>query len=81
MTAPAVARLGLRYGCPILPIRVERLEGARFRFTVLPGVEMTDTGNTAADVLAIMTRINGVLETWVRARPEHWLWLHRRWAD
>ncbi len=81
MTAPAVARLGLRYGCPILPIRVERLEGARFRFTVLPRVEVTDTGNTTADVLAIMTKINGVLETWVRARPEHWLWLHRRWAD
>lgn len=81
MTAPAVARLGLRYGCPILPIRVERLEGARFRFTVLPGVEMPHTGNTTADVLAIMTKINGVLEGWVRARPEHWLWLHRRWAD
>ena len=81
MTAPAVARLGLRYGCPILPIRVERLDGARFRFTVLPSVELTDTGNTTADVLAIMTRINGMLEGWVRARPEHWLWLHRRWAD
>jgi KDO2-lipid IV(A) lauroyltransferase len=47
----------------------------------MPGIELSHTGNTTADVLAVMTRINGVLESWVRARPEHWLWLHRRWAD
>ena len=51
MTAPALARLGLRFGCPILPIRVERLAGARFRFTVLPALATADTGDAAADVL------------------------------
>jgi KDO2-lipid IV(A) lauroyltransferase len=79
MTAPALARLGLRFGCPVLPIRVERLAGARFRFTVLPALETVDTGDVAADVLAIMTRVNAVLEGWVRERPDQWLWLHRRW--
>jgi KDO2-lipid IV(A) lauroyltransferase len=81
MTAPALARLGLRFGCPILPVRVERLTGARFRFTVLPAFEATDTGDAAADVLATMTRVNAMLEGWVRARPEQWLWLHRRWPN
>ncbi|HTZ80081.1 MAG TPA: lauroyl acyltransferase [Stellaceae bacterium] len=81
MTAPAVARLGLRYHCPILPVRVERLEGARFRFTVLPRLELRDTGDAKADVLRTMTGINSIIEGWVRAKPEHWLWLHRRWAD
>jgi KDO2-lipid IV(A) lauroyltransferase len=79
MTAPALARLALRFGCPILPVRVERLDGARFRFTVQPALEALDTGNTAADVLATMTRVNAVVEGWVRAQPEQWLWLHRRW--
>ena len=26
MTAPAIARLALRFGCPIVPVRIERLE-------------------------------------------------------
>jgi Kdo2-lipid IVA lauroyltransferase/acyltransferase len=79
MTAPALARLGLRFHCPIVPIRTERLDGARFRFTVLPPLEMADTGDQEADVLATMTRVNATIESWVRARPEQWLWLHRRW--
>jgi len=28
-----------------------------------------------------MTRINQMVEDRVRARPEQWLWLHRRWPD
>ena len=35
MTAPGVARLGRHFDCPVVPIRTERLDGARFRFTVL----------------------------------------------
>jgi KDO2-lipid IV(A) lauroyltransferase len=81
MTAPAIARLGLRFHCPLLPVRVERLEGARFRLTILPPLDVVDTGDTAADVLQTMTRVNAVIESWVRARPEQWLWLHRRWPD
>jgi KDO2-lipid IV(A) lauroyltransferase len=30
---------------------------------------------------AIMARATTALETHVRARPETWLWLHRRWKD
>lgn len=80
MTAPALARLALRFDCPIVPVLVERLEGARFRFTVLPALNAADTGDVAADVLATMTHINGMIERWIRARPEQWLWIHRRWA-
>jgi Kdo2-lipid IVA lauroyltransferase/acyltransferase len=81
MTAPAIARLALRFRCPIVPIRVERLAGARFRVTVLPPMTISESGETASDVLAVMTRVNATIETWVRARPEQWLWLHRRWPD
>jgi KDO2-lipid IV(A) lauroyltransferase len=79
MTAPAVARLGYRFGCPIIPVRFERLKGARFRCTVMPPVEIAETGQAAPDVLATMTRVNAVLEEWIRARPEQWLWVHSRW--
>ena len=81
MTAPAIARLALQFACPIVPVRVERLAGARFRFTVEPPLAVIDTGDTVADVQAAMSRVNAVIEGWVRARPEQWLWLHRRWPD
>ena len=62
MTAPAIARLALRFHSPIVPVLIERLAGARFRFTVFPALRAGDTGDAAADVLGVMTRINGVIE-------------------
>ena len=81
MTAPAPAVLGLRFRCDILPARVERLRGARFRLTVEPPVPLPDSGDRDADTLAVMTAINQTIERWVREHPEQWLWLHRRWPD
>jgi KDO2-lipid IV(A) lauroyltransferase len=79
MTAPALARLGYRFGCPLIPVRFERLKGVRFRFTVMNPLEMPETGDAARDLLATMTRVNAMLEGWIRARPEQWLWIHSRW--
>ena len=81
MTAPALARLALKFGCPVVPVRVERLEGARFRLTVYPPMELPDSGDRQADVAETMRRVNALLEEWIRARPEQWLWLHNRWPD
>ncbi|CAK0775599.1 Kdo2-lipid IVA lauroyltransferase/acyltransferase [uncultured Gammaproteobacteria bacterium] len=81
MTAPAAAAFALKFRCPIIPARVERLEGATFRLTVFPALEIVSTGDPAADKLAIMTQINELVESWIRERPEQWLWLHRRWPD
>ncbi len=81
MTAPALARLAQRYDLDIIPVRGERLRGARFRLTVHPKVELPNTGDRNADVAAIMERVNAILEGWIRDRPEQWLWLHRRWPD
>ena len=81
MTAPAIARFSLKYGCPLVPVRAQRLGGARFRITVLPPIRPHATGDPARDVLAIMTAVNTEIETWVRDCPEQWLWVHRRWPD
>jgi hypothetical protein len=35
----------------------------------------------AADVQALMRLVNRRIEEWIRARPDHWFWLHRRWPD
>jgi KDO2-lipid IV(A) lauroyltransferase len=65
MTAPAIARFSLKYGCPLVPVRAQRLGG----------------GDSARDAVTIMTVVNTEIETWVRDCPEQWLWVHRRWPD
>lgn len=79
MTPPSPARLALRFGCDILPVRMERLGGCHYRMTVYPPLERSAANDTDEAVLQTMTRINAMVEEWVRARPEQWLWLHRRW--
>jgi KDO2-lipid IV(A) lauroyltransferase len=81
MTAPALAVLALRFDCDVLPLRVERLDGARFRVTVFPPLPLPHSGEPHADAAALMARVNEVLEAWIRDRPEQWLWLHQRWPD
>jgi KDO2-lipid IV(A) lauroyltransferase len=81
MTAPALALLALRFDCAVLPARVERLNGAHFRLTLYPPVELPRTGDRDADVAALMTAVNATLEGWIRERPEQWFWVHSRWPD
>jgi Kdo2-lipid IVA lauroyltransferase/acyltransferase len=81
MTAPAMAELALRYDCSMLPMRVDRLRGARFRFTIFPALDFARSGDRHADIRAVMTEVNRRLEQWIRERPGQWFWLHRRWPE
>src|SRR5215813_6374953 len=81
MTASALAALALRFDCDVLPVRVERVGGARFRLTVFPRLPLPRSGDRHADVATLMARVNQTLEAWVRDRPEEWFWVHRRWSD
>ncbi len=79
MTAPAIAQFALKYDCPVVPVRIERLKGARFRITFFPPMEIANSGNRKDDMLVIMKQVNALLEDWISQRPEQWLWMHRRW--
>jgi Kdo2-lipid IVA lauroyltransferase/acyltransferase len=81
MTAPALARLALRFGCAVVPVRVDRLPHARFCITAEPPIDYRRTGDAGRDTLALMTEVNRVLERWIREKPDHWFWLHRRWPE
>jgi KDO2-lipid IV(A) lauroyltransferase len=81
MTSTGMVRLGLRFNCPVVAARFERLGGCRFRLTLHPPLRLSRTGDASADTMAVMAEVNAMFESWIRARPEQWLWLHRRWAD
>jgi len=79
MTAPAAARMALKFSAPVIPLSVERLRGPTFRFRAHRPIAFAATGEASADVLALTTRINQFLEREITARPGQWLWLHNRW--
>jgi len=79
MTAPAAARLALKYNAPLIQIELLRLKGAHFRLTVHDPLAFTPTGDAAADAEALTIKINEALEAQIRANPGQWLWFHRRW--
>ncbi len=81
MTAPAPARLALKFDCAVIPVQGERLEGARFRVTFHPPLPLQRGGDDQGDALTLMTQANALLEGWIRQRPAQWLWVHRRWPD
>ena len=81
MTAPALARLALHFDCAVLPARVERLRGARFRLTIEPPLPLPHSGDRDADVEALLREVNRTLERWIAERPDQWFWVHRRWPD
>ncbi len=81
MTSTALVDLAFRFDCPVVPARVERLDGAHFRLVIGPPMELAKSGDRHADIAVNTARMNAIIETWVRARPDQWLWLHNRWSD
>ncbi len=81
MTAPALAQFAVRDGVPLLPAHCERLGTTRFRITFHPPLEPVLTGDRQHDVTATLAKVNAMIEGWIRARPEQWLWVHRRWPE
>ena len=81
MTAPALAQFALKYDVPVVPVRIERLDGIQFRITCYPAIPIRKTANRQSDIHAAMTNVNKILESWIRQRPEQWLWVHNRWPN
>jgi len=81
MTAPALAALALRFRCPVIPAHTERLGPARLRVIVEPALPLPESRDRGADIAALTRTVNACLERWIRARPEGWLWLHRRYEN
>jgi KDO2-lipid IV(A) lauroyltransferase len=79
MTAPALATLARRYRCQVVPARCDRIAPARIRIAIEAPLPLPDTGDRAADIQLLTQAVNDVIERWIRARPDSWLWLHRRW--
>ncbi len=74
------ARLALKFGCALVPARVERLQGARFRVTVHEPIRLDEqAADDKAQVLHMTRQVNALFEAWIREKPEQWTCTKRRW--
>ena len=80
LTTLAPARLALRFGCELIPVRIERLGPARFRLTVHEPVRPDRALASEKDqAMQMMGEVNRLFEQWIRERPEQWLCIKRAW--
>lgn len=79
MTVAGPAELALRRGAPMIPMRIERRTGARFRITFQPPLDMPAKDGGPAGLARLLAVMNATLEDWIRAAPGQWYWVHQRW--
>jgi len=80
MTAVAAARMAIKYKLPLVPVGIQRLNGARFKVIVRDPIIAADTGQLNDDIYAATLKMNDVLGDFVRENPGDWLWFHTRWG-
>ncbi len=68
-----------RTGAPIIIGFCFRQQDGTYEFELSPPMQLVNSGDRQADDKANAQQFNRVLEQAVRARPDHWLWMHRRW--
>jgi KDO2-lipid IV(A) lauroyltransferase len=80
-TTPAPVRFAMETGAAILPAFIVRTDDAgHHRMIFEPELVLeTPYASTEANIRHNTERLNRILEGWIRAYPEQWLWLHKRW--
>lgn len=78
-TAKGPAILAMRTGAPLMISMLIRESNNMHRLIFKGPLEISNTGNFKKDVLINTKLWSNVLEDCVKAYPEQWFWLHRRW--
>jgi KDO2-lipid IV(A) lauroyltransferase len=79
-TTSGLARIALRTDAAVVPGFLSWDESRRkYRLRFEPAVALSRTGDEEADVRENTQRFTRVIEEFVRAHPDQWLWVHKRW--
>jgi Kdo2-lipid IVA lauroyltransferase/acyltransferase len=79
-TTSGLARIALRTDASVVPGFLfwdEKRRKYRLRFE--RAVELARTADEESDVVENTARFTRVIEEFVRAHPDQWLWVHKRW--
>jgi Kdo2-lipid IVA lauroyltransferase/acyltransferase len=79
-TSSGLARLALRTDAAVVPgFLLWDASSRKYRLRFAPAVELSRSNDEEADVRENTQRFTRVIEEFVRAHPDQWLWVHKRW--
>ena len=78
-TTPFAAKLAIKTGAFVLPCRAVMMPDFSYRVIYDPPIDPLSFGTGDAGVLALTQAMMNTTEAWIRANPDQWLWMHRRW--
>jgi KDO2-lipid IV(A) lauroyltransferase len=79
-TTSGLARIALRTDSAVVPGFLSWDNARRkYRLRFEPAIELARTGDEERDVRENTVRFTRTIEDYVRAYPDQWLWVHKRW--
>jgi KDO2-lipid IV(A) lauroyltransferase len=78
-TPSGAALLALRTGARLVPIFAARLSNGTMRITAKPPIQAPSPTDPDSAVPRLTAALTGHIERHIRAYPEQWVWLHKRW--
>ncbi len=80
MTAIGPAKLAIKFGCDLVPTRVERIGPVRFRITTFAAIRPDPAIKGGQEqAIDMMCRVNRHFEAWIKEKPGEWMCMKRRW--
>ena len=73
------AMLAIRRGCPIVPGFIHRRADGTHKAEIHPPLPIPVGGSLDDRVEELTSAATAVIERQIRAHPEQWVWMHRRW--
>ena len=78
-TPSGAATLALRARCPIMPGFIHRKPDGTHKIKIYPALNVPTEGTLREKVREMTAEATAAAEWNVRAWPEQWVWMHRRW--
>ena len=63
----------------LFPVQTIRIKGAYYKMIIHEPIAVNKEASDD-NIFAVAQQINELLESWIKERPEQWLWPHRRWG-
>ncbi len=78
-TPSGAATLALRLGCPVIPTFIHRLPDGTHHAEVHAPLPLPVDGSLEDRIVELTAASTACIERQVRAHPDQWVWMHRRW--